>query len=484
MASTAAPSVNLNSNNTIKAASSKPLMATVSGVRGIVNESLTAPVAYSYVSAFASLKRNSAIIVGRDSRVSGPELYKTVLVALREHDIDVINLDIVPTPTVQLMVTKYKAAGGIVITASHNPIEWNGLKFVDSDGLFCSPSFCKELYAKATDILSNNPSLPSPTTGSVREDPSAINQHLDSIFSLSCVNPRAVQSRKFKVALDTVNGAGGPIMEQLLTRLGCSVFSLNLEPTGLFAHPPEPIPEHLSQLSNAVISNQCDLGIATDPDVDRCVLVGNDGKPLGEEFTLVMALYRFLMVSQSAQSTVIVKNCSTSYLVDIVAEQHGFSVKEAAVGEINVAKMMQETGSLFGGEGNGGVMLSDCHIGRDAPVAACLVLSCLAEFDGSINELRDSLPRFDMVKTKLPVDASLLSNMDILKDQMINLFSHDVNVSTIDGVKISSTEKGSSMWWVHLRASNTEPIMRIIAEAGKDSVYSIDQLVGFVRSVL
>ncbi|KAL0246299.1 hypothetical protein GEMRC1_007511 [Eukaryota sp. GEM-RC1] len=468
--------------------SQAPLMVSVSGVRGIVGESLTTDVVRAYVRSFASLKRNSKIVVGRDSRISGPEIFTTVVETLRCYNCDVISLDIVPTPTVQLLVLQHNAAGGIVITASHNPIEWNGLKFVDNDGCFCSPQVCEQIFSKAAKLLSEtyieNIDSPPNDYGSLSVYDDAIHDHITSILQIPCVDAPLIAKRKFKVALDTVNGAGGPIMSTLLSILGCTVIPLNIDTSGNFAHPPEPIPENLDQLCKVVVENQCDLGIATDPDVDRCVLVGNDGKPLGEELTLVLALQHFLssLNPNPEDSRDIVKNCSTSCLVDYVAKQHQYNVVESKVGEINVAQKMSQLGSVIGGEGNGGVMVTQCHIGRDAPVAASLVLSALAHFNGSILELRNQLPVFEMVKTKKPVPSDL--DIQSLLEPIVNSFSDRVVVSTLDGVKISSVADGKNKWWVHLRPSNTEPIIRIIAECGPGAGYSCVDLIEIIEKVL
>ncbi|KAL0212239.1 hypothetical protein RCL1_005865 [Eukaryota sp. TZLM3-RCL] len=466
---------------------SAPLMTSVSGVRGIYGKSLTPSVFSSYISAFVSVLTSPSVAIGRDSRVSGQEFYDLALSILRSHNITVFSLGIVPTPTVQLAVLRHNTGGGIVITASHNPIEWNGIKFIDSDGLFCSPDICNHIYRLAPSIAVDLPTLSSLNTANniVNHVQDSLDAHIDSILNIPGLSIDHVTRRKLKIALDTVNGAGGPIMHKLLTRLGCEVVAINSETSGLFNHPPEPIPEHLHDLGELVLSHGCDLGIATDPDVDRCVLVGSDGVPLGEELTLVIAVDYFLSLEKRARDAnkTLVKNCSTSALIDVVADKHGYNVVETAVGEINVAKEMQKMGAAIGGEGNGGVMCADCHIGRDAPVAATLVICALAAFNGSILDLRSKYPVFEMLKTKRGVEASD-SDFSRLLPRLHDVFTSPFEVSTVDGVKLFSKAGGVDRWWVHIRKSNTEPIVRIIAECGPSSVYTCRQMVDMVSSLL
>lgn len=431
-------------------------MVSVSGVRGIVGKSLTPSVVEKYVTAFGLLLKGKKIVLGRDSRVSGrwvSPFAESLLVAL---GYEVINISIVPTPTVQYMVDKLHADGGLIVTSSHNPAEWNGLKFVGPDGLFLPPQRCLELFAIADAGGFAYPSYD--LTGSSSQDTSAAQAHIDAIFALPYINKDAIRQKKFKIVLDTVNGAGGPIMHSLLTQLGAEVIGLHLEPTGLFAHTPEPVPANLSELCAAVKTHKADLGIATDPDVDRCVLIDETGNPVGEEYTLVFAV-EFLLGKVGKRGPVC-KNLSTTRAVNDVAKKYGCKVEATPVGEIHVAKKMQAIGAVIGGEGNGGVMLPDIHIGRDAPVAATLVLQLLASFNGSISQLKQSLPQYEIAKISAPV-AGL--DPAVVLQKIKEKWSKEPNVTLNeeDGLHIDTPD-----WWVHLRKSNTEPIVRVIGEGG------------------
>ena len=448
-----------------------PLMVTLSGIRGIAGKSLTTAVVRKYVNAFAVLQKKhtesaSLMIVGRDSRVSGPGIRDEVIAILRRAGYKVIDCGIVPTPTVQFTVQQEKAVGGVIITSSHNPGPWNGLKFVDNDGLFLSPELCQEMFAYAD-------AHPEPEASSMKvEEEGALEvlpenaaayRHVDAILELPYIKPDTIKKQNIKVCLDTVCGAGGPAMTYLLRKLGVEVVEMNTATTGVFPHTPEPVPENLGDLCAAVVANKADLGIAVDPDVDRCVLIGEDGRPLVEEYTLAIAV-KFIL-GDIGRRGVVCKNLSSSRANDDIAAQYGCTLVPAAVGEINVAKRMVELNAVIGGEGNGGVMLPDIHIGRDAPVAAALVLQCFANARANpehpiatISALKRSLPQYEIVKLKadiagINVDAALEA---LRKEAELA----GLKIITIDGLHISGSD-----WWVHLRKSNTEPIVRVIGEA-------------------
>jgi len=450
---------------------SAPLMVTISGVRGIAGQSLLPLTIIKFVTAFGVLLQqkypnNRKIIIGRDSRVSGPWVTKIAVGTLLSLGAELIDLNIVPTPTVQYMVIKQKAAGGLIITSSHNPIEWNGLKFVDSDGLFFDPDMCKEMFTLADKIEKNEFVVNYPHWDKVKTHVTEINdagqQHIDAIFSLKYINVKQIRERKFKVVLDTVNGAGGPIMLQLLMQLGCQIIGLNLDPSGVFPRPPEPIPENLTQLCEAVKRENADLGIAVDPDVDRCVVIDETGNPLGEEYTLALAV-EFILGKCNLRGPVC-KNLSTTIAVDDIAAKYNCPLIATAVGEINVAKVMKERGSVIGGEGNGGVMLPDIHIGRDAPVAATLILQLLSLFSGPISALKKTLPLYEIVKLKISIEGIDADTViDQIKKEWVN--NKNAKIDTQDGLHIKFVN-GTEKWWVHLRKSNTEPIIRVIGEAG------------------
>lgn len=428
----------------------KSLMTSVSGVRGIVGDSLTPEVIIKYVHAFAQPLKGKKIVVGGDPRVSQGfirPLVKSILMASGCH---VVDIGVTPTPTVQLAVEKLSADGGIAITASHNPIQWNGLKFVGKSGLFLPEHRVGDLFRRADigeRIYANWKEL-----GTEESYPSAIEDHLQLIYDLPYIDVELIRSKKFKVALDCVNGAGGLIIPKLLEHLGCKVTGLNLEPSGLFAHTPEPVPQNLTDLIKVVKDGGVDVGFAVDPDVDRCAIIGNDGNPLGEEYTLALAV-KFVLSKKLGH---VVINLSTSRSVDDIVAYYNCMLTKTKVGEINVAEKMREVGAVIGGEGNGGVILPDIHLGRDAPVAVALTLQHMADAGKSITELKQSLPQYYILKDKSPLG-------EVDPKRVIEHFSskyRDEQLSFADGLRIDRSDA-----WIHLRKSNTEPIMRIIVEA-------------------
>lgn len=428
----------------------KNLMTSVSGVRGIIGDSLTPEVITKYVHAFAQPLKGKKIIVGGDPRVSQGfirPLVKSVLMASGCH---VVDIGVTPTPTVQLAVEKSSADGGIAITASHNPIQWNGLKFVGRSGLFLPEHRVGDLFRRADigeRIYANWKEL-----GTEESYPSAIEDHLQLIYDLPYIDVELIRSKKFKVALDCVNGAGGLIIPKLLEHFGCKVTGLNLEPSGLFAHTPEPVPQNLTDLIKVVKDGGVDVGFAVDPDVDRCAIIGNDGNPLGEEYTLALAV-KFVLSKKLGH---VVINLSTSRAVDDIVAYYNCMLTKTKVGEINVAEKMREVGAVIGGEGNGGVILPDIHLGRDAPVAVALTLQHMAEAGKSITELKQSLPQYYILKDKSPLG-------EVNPEHVMEHFGgkyRDEQLSFADGLRIDRSDA-----WIHLRKSNTEPIMRIIVEA-------------------
>lgn len=327
---------------------------------------------------------------------------------------------------------------------------------MDDDGLFLSPERCAELFAIADAAEARRGALRSLPEGA------AAKEHVDAILALPFIDAAAVAGCGFRVCLDTVCGAGGPAMKMVLERLGCTVVALNPETTGLFPHTPEPVPENLGDLCLAVVSERADLGIAVDPDVDRCVIIDERGKPLVEEYTLAIAV-RFMLGDVGRRGTVC-KNLSTTRAVDDIAAQYGCQTVPTAVGEINVAKRMAALGAVIGGEGNGGVMLPDLHIGRDAPVAAALVLQCFANARKrtpglTISALKASLPQYEIVKTKIAT-AGIDADAGIAAIKAEWLAKPGSIVNTEDGLHVSGSD-----WWIHIRKSNTEPIVRVIGEA-------------------
>lgn len=428
----------------------KNLMTSVSGLRGIVGSSLTPEIAIKYVHSFAQKLTGQKVVVGGDPRVSFKVLHPLVKSVLLASGCDVIDVGIAPTPTIEIATKLQKAGGGIAITASHNPIQWNGLKFIGPDGCFLPEKEIAELYQWAESrkkIYVNWKEL-----GSVESYGQAIEDHLNIIFSLEYIDIDKIRERKFKVAVDCVNGAGAQIITRMLERFGCEIIGLNLEPSGYFAHTPEPVPQNLVDLAVAVKENNADIGFAIDPDADRCAIIGGDGNPLGEEYTLALAV-KFILGKKLGH---VVVNLSTSRAIDDIVQYYNCLLLKSKVGEINVSEKMKEVGAVIGGEGNGGVILPEVHLGRDSATAVALTLQHLAEFGGSISDLKQTLPQYYILKDKAPIG-------DVEPDKVVELFAekfHDQQLDFTDGLRIDRPDS-----WIHLRKSNTEPIMRIIVEA-------------------
>src|SRR6266702_6278385 len=451
---------------------SDTLMVSVSGVRGLVGTDLTPEVVARWAAAFGTWaksgtgdagrgKGKSRVVLGRDARTSGPMFAQAATAGLQSVGCHVIDLGLVATPTVQLAVEHHRAAGGIILTASHNPIEWNALKFVGPDGIFLD-------IAAGTRVreLAAGDSLPRANVtaiGGVNADADAISRHLGAVLALRGVDVRAIRRRRFRVALDTVRGAGGALMPELLERLGCRVSAINLETDGLFPRPPEPVPENLKALGALVRRKKADIGIAVDPDVDRLAIVDEKGNPIGEDYTLAFSIRA---VRPSGRQTVVC-NLSTSLVVEDAAREFGARVVRASVGEAHVARKIIELKAVIGGEGNGGVMYPALHVGRDAPVAGALVLSLLARERITVSELVARAPRYTIVKAKVPRGPRLAPVYDGLRRRF-----PDAVVDTQDGLRLAWPDR-----WLHVRPSGTEPIIRLIAEApsGADAERLIEE---------
>ena len=430
------------------------LMVSVSGVRGRVGEALTPEIVSRFAAGFGSwaLARhpaNSIIVLGRDSRVSGPMFHHAVVAALESVGARIIDLGIVPTPTIQLAVEHHHAAGGLGITASHNPIEWNALKFIGSSGLFLDGTEAREMRAV---VESDFPRATWDKIGTLERDDTAIERHINAILALPFIDVEGIRARKFRVALDCVRGAGGMFMPALLERFGCVVSSINMEVDGRFPRAPEPVAENLGELEALVQKSRAAVGFAVDPDVDRLALVSNEGKAIGEDYTLALAA----SVVLAHRDGPVVTNLSTSRIVDDVAERAGRTVVRAPVGEVNVATRMRLEKSAIGGEGNGGVILTEMHLGRDAPVGVALILQLLHQENRSLSEIVASYPRYSIVKEKLALPPAPLDTVyDSLRAAL-----PDADIDTQDGMRLSWGDR-----WVHVRPSGTEPIVRVIAEA-------------------
>ena len=432
------------------------LMVSVSGVRGRVGEALTPEIMARFAAGFGAwaLARSggkATIVVGRDSRVSGPMFQAVVHAALQSVGCNVLDIGMVPTPTVQLAVEHHHAAGGLAITASHNPIEWNALKFIGPSGLFLDGAEAADMRKVVDGEI---PRATWDKLGTVTPDRDAAREHIEKILALPFLDVEGIRKRGFRVGLDCVRGAGGAFMPVLLELLGCKLATINMEPDGRFPRPPEPVAENLGELQKLVQDSHCDLGMAVDPDVDRLALVSDEGVAIGEDYTLALAAKVVLRHRKGP----IVTNLSTSRIIDDIAIEAGTRVIRAPVGEVNVATRMRAEKAAIGGEGNGGVILSELHLGRDAPVGAALILQLLLE-EGEkrpLSKIVASYPRYIIVKDKLDrPDAPL----DTVYEALQRAFP-DAEADTQDGLRLTWPDR-----WAHIRPSGTEPIVRVIAEA-------------------
>lgn len=441
-----------------------PLMVSISGIRGIVGSGFTPEVVVRYASAFAEYCNHGRIVIGRDGRITGKPFAHLVSSTLLAMGCDVTAIGVCPTPTVQLAVEKRKAAGGISITASHNPIIWNGMKFLGPTGLFLNDAENRRLWTLA-DQPHRSYALWD-QLGSHESDPSYLEYHIRTILDLPYLNLRALRRKQFKVVVDCVNAAGSAIVPTLLKKLGCRVIEMNCDESGIFAHDPEPIPENLKALCKKVRQEKADLGIAVDPDVDRLVLITERGEPFGEEYTIASVI-KFVLAKETGKAESqgrrsgrrfkVVTNLSTTRAVDDIARMYGAESIRTPVGEINVATRMKQVGAIVGGEGSGGVILPQVHFGRDAPVGIGLALQHLAEFGGTLSELKSTLPQYSITKSKIQLGSM---EPDAVLNRLKDKFSAEGRMTLEDGLKLDFADS-----WVHLRKSNTEPILRIIAEA-------------------
>ena len=429
------------------------LMISVSGIRGRVGEALTPEVVSTYAAGFGawSIARSTShvIVVGRDSRVSGPMFHRAVLSALESVGAHVVDIGMAPTPTVQLAVEEHHAAGGLAITASHNPVEWNALKFIGPSGLFLDATEGAAMRAYVDRSIAR---APWDKLGRIEQDFAAAQRHMERILGLPFIDLGAIRARRFAVALDACHGAANTIMPGLFERLGCELRAIHLAPDGLFHRPPEPVAENLRELASLVPTSESIIGFATDPDVDRLAIVDERGRAIGEDYTLALSC----RVVLRRQPGTVVTNLSTSRIVDDVAREFNSTVIRAPVGEVNVATRMRAENAVIGGEGNGGVILPALHLGRDAPLAAALLLQLLAEDGMPISEIVARYPQYHIVKAKLDREGIALESVfgSLRAD-----FS-DAEVDTQDGLRLSWPDR-----WVHVRPSGTEPIIRVIAEA-------------------
>ena len=440
------------------------LIKSISGIRGTIGgfpgANLTPEDIMRYTAAFGqwviATSGSRKVVIGRDARVSGPMVNSIVCGTLQSIGIDVVDLGLSTTPSVELAVYDERAGGGIIITASHNPKQWNALKLLNAQGEFISAKAGEEVLRIADGKSIEYEDVNS--LGSYTTNDTYIDAHIEKILKLKLIDVAAIKAKNFKVAIDCVNSSGGIALPKLLKALGVEdIVELYTEPTGHFPHNPEPLPENLGDLSNAVRKFNCDLGIAVDPDVDRLALVCENGEMFGEEYTLVSVSDYVLMNKKGST----VSNMSSTRALRDVTEKYGCEYFASAVGQVNVVQKMREEKAVIGGEGNGGVIYPDLHYGRDAMVGIALFLTHLAKSGKTMSILRSTYPSYHISKKKIDLDTSV--NIDQLFDEIEKKYSN-YEVSTIDGVKIQFDKD-----WVHLRRSNTEPIIRIYAESNSET---------------
>ena len=437
------------------------LISSISGIRGTVNgingSNLTPIEVVKYTSAYGTWinnknsKSNNSIVVARDGRISGSTLKEIVKSTLISMGIDVIDIDLSTTPTTQIIVQQKNANGGIILTASHNPKNWNALKLFNSKGEFLIKDEAEEIFNIVQNDIFNFKN--EDDYGKIFYEKNAFKAHINDVINLKLVDQKNILRKKFKIVVDGINSSGGVIVPMLLKELGAEVIELNCKPDGNFSHNPEPLDINLSDLKQTVMKENADLGIALDPDVDRLVFVCENGLLFGEENTLVAC--SDYVLSKTKGSTV--SNISSSMSMDIITKKHGCNYYSSKVGEINVVEKMKEVNAIIGGEGNGGVIYPESHYGRDALVGIVLFLSHLSELNINASELLDLYPKFFMIKDKINLNEDF--NFKKFNDKIKSYYSKN-NLDERDGIKIIFKKS-----WLHIRKSNTEPIIRIYSEA-------------------
>lgn len=437
------------------------LIKSISGIRGtiggIVGDNLTPIDAVKFASAYGTFLKNTlkkdklTVVIGRDARISGPMIHQLVMQTLVGLGINVIDLGLSTTPTVEVAVPLEKADGGIILTASHNPKQWNALKLLNNKGEFLSGAEGALILEIAESDAFNFADVDS--LGTITEITDYMDRHIDEVLNLKLVDAEAVKKKKYKVVVDGVNSSGGIVIPALLKKMGVEVVELYCEPNGHFPHNPEPLKEHLTDICELVVKEKADFGIVVDPDVDRLAFISNDGEMFGEEYTLVaVADY---VLSKTPGNTV--SNMSSSRALKDVTDKHNGTYEASAVGEVNVVELMKKNNAIIGGEGNGGIIYPEAHYGRDSLVGVALFLTHLANQDLDVAALRASYPPYYMSKNKIELTPEI--NVDDILVRMQKKYVSE-KISTIDGVKIDFANS-----WVHLRKSNTEPIIRIYTEA-------------------
>mgnify|MGYP000439282010 FL=1 len=457
------------------------LIKSISGIRGTIGgepgDNLTPIDTVKFAAAYGiwlkeySKKDDLKVVIGRDARLSGEMIQNLVVSTLVGLGIDVVDLDLSTTPTVEIAVPLEKADGGIILTASHNPKQWNALKLLNEKGEFLNAAegaLILEIAEKEDFTFAEVDDL-----GSITKNDSYIDIHIDEVLNLSLVDADTIRKANFKVVVDGVNSTGGIAIPKLLKELGVEVVELYCDPTGHFPHNPEPLKEHLADICDLVLKEKADFGIVVDPDVDRLAFISNDGEMFGEEYTLVACADYVL--GKTKGSTV--SNLSSSRALRDITEKHGGTYEAAAVGEVNVVTKMKATSAIIGGEGNGGIIYPESHYGRDSLVGTALFLMLMAENGGTVAELRASYPSYFMSKKKIQLTPQI--DVDAILKAMEARYAKE-NITTVDGVKIDFAEN-----WVHLRKSNTEPIIRIYTEAKSQEIADAlaDRFIGEIEAV-
>jgi len=443
------------------------LKVSISGIRGLYPDDLSEQLVLNYVNAFCSIQDDGDIIIGYDGRSHGSHILEIIRDSIIRNNRHVVNVGLVPTPSIQFLTNRYNNfSGAIMVTASHNPIEWNGMKFMDSDGCFISKTKFSLLVSTYNKLISqNNKSKINFSRGKELSRLYSIEEHIDHTINLDIIPKEDIINNSFSVTIDTINGAGSKAIPMLLEKLNCSCSQINFKTGVPYPRDPEPRKENLTDFSIKVKENKSDIGFATDPDADRLCLVNEKGSAINEEMTLSLCTDFYYMKTNSNKA--VATNLSTTKLIDDIASMHKSHSIRSAVGEINVVNLMKEHGIDFGGEGNGGIIYRQSHLGRDSIVGASLILSYLSYYKEPISKSIDKYKKYYMVKEKINAD---LYNIDTLNDFIKSNYKN-ASVNYLDGVKIVINDDS----WVHIRSSNTEPIIRIIAES--DSIKKTNNLI-------
>ena len=439
------------------------LIKSVSGIRGIFNKTLFVDDIIAHAFAFSEIQKNPELplLIARDSRVSGLEITESINIFLKKIKRNIIDCGIVPTPTAQLITDKFKIAGGIVITASHNPKEWNGMKFIDTDGSFLDKSKNQKLFQIAESFDKNN-IIPESSKYSVSSFNESIDLHINNILNINFIDVDRIKRKKFKIVLDTINGATCEGFKKLLNKLDCEIVHINNKPNGLFPRNPEPKTDNIQGVKELVLKHSADLAFITDPDGDRLALIDNKGKVIIEENTLVLCVEDFLNKTQLKNP--VITNLSTTAALDEVAKKYNCQVIRSAVGEINVVNEMKKHNAHIGGEGNGGVILTESHLGRDAFVGAVIILDLLASNKMTMHEVNQKIPKYYMRKEKVEINPQI--NNHAISNRIKQAFN-ECEFDETDGIKV--LDKHS---WLHVRQSNTEPIIRVYIESKQEEKLS------------